>query len=192
MASGAHNSEYLPPPSVGRWRAFERSGLRIRSFAGLSIHARLDPFTLAASLRLVVLTPNQLLGLSSSARDTLLQSSSWSGGATGELADGSHIILLNPNQSPGRRAATLMEEVCHILLGHKPTQISALKEAGRDYDHIKEEEAYSVGAAALLPYFALKECLAAGQSFRDIARRFGVTARLVGYRTKGLGLNPYL
>jgi Zn-dependent peptidase ImmA (M78 family) len=96
---------------------------------------------------------------------------------------------LNSTQSAGRQAATLMEEVCHILLGHRPTVIASWMESGRDYDRLKEEEAYGVGAAALLPYFALRESLTAGRTFRDIARRYGVSVPLVGYRAKGLKLS---
>ncbi len=185
-----YSSEYLPPVSIGRWRAFERVGLQIRSFAGVGIHARLDPLELARMLDLRVVTLDDLKGLSAAARDLLTKGSAWSGGATTKLPDGSHIIILNPAHSAGRRAATLMEEISHILLGHKPTIINSQLDAGRDFDPIKETEAYGVGAAALLPYIALKESLAAGQAFRTIAHRFGVSIPMVGYRSKGLKLDP--
>lgn len=188
MPAGMNSSEYLPPPSVGRWRVYERSALQIRDFASLSIHARLDPRALASLLGLRVIGLEELTGVSREAKETLIHGGAWSGGATTKLPDGSHIIILNSAQSAGRQAATLMEEVCHILFGHRPTVIASWMENGRDYDHIKEEEAYGVGAAALLPYFTLKTALSAGQSFKIIAQRFGVSVPLVGYRSKGLKL----
>ncbi|MGH9847691.1 MAG: ImmA/IrrE family metallo-endopeptidase [Blastocatellia bacterium] len=183
-----NSSEYLPPPSVGRWRAYERSALQIRGFVGIGIHARLDPRMLADLIGLRVIGLDELAGVSREAREILMNGGAWSGGATTRLPDGSHIIILNSAQSAGRQAATLMEEICHILFGHRPTLIASWMESGRDYDHIKEEEAYGVGAAALLPYFALKTALSAGQSLKTIAKRFGVSVPLVGYRSKGLKL----
>jgi hypothetical protein len=188
MAAGVNSSRLLPPPSVGRWRLYERSALQIRDFAGLSVHARLDPWQLAEMLELRVIGLGELSGISQEAKDRLLHGGAWSGGATGPLADGSYLILLNSAQGAGRQAATLMEEICHILFGHRPTTIASWMDGGRDFDRLKEEEAYGVGAAALLPYFALKESLTRGHSFQAIARRFGVSMPLVGYRAKGLHL----
>ena len=149
MPAGINSSRILPPPSVGRWRVYERSALQIRDFAGVSLYARLDPRELVALLGLHVIGLEELSGVSQEAKDTLLQGKAWSGGATGRLPDGSHLILLNSAQSAGRQAATLMEEICHILFGHRPTRIASWMEGGRDFDRLKEEEAYSVGAAAL-------------------------------------------
>lgn len=189
-SSNSYKPEYLPPASVGRWRLFERSGLQIRAYASLGIHARLDPFALANSFGLVVLDLDQLPGLSQASKDLLTKGGAWSGGATTKLPDGRQLILLNPAQSQSRRAATLMEEVCHILLGHKPTPIGAEMMGGRDFDRLKEEEAYAVGAAALLPYFSLKSCLTSGLTLKTIAQRYGVSTALVAYRCKGLKLEP--
>jgi hypothetical protein len=44
--------------------------------------------------------------------------------------------------------------------------------------------AYAVGAAALVPYFALKHAVQAGLSSNKIARRFAVSRELVEYRIK--------
>jgi Zn-dependent peptidase ImmA (M78 family) len=81
-----------------------------------------------------------------------------------------------------------MEEICHALLGHDPSQISVTAAGGRSYDRVTEEEAYAVGAAALLPYRALSEALSGGDSVSKIARRFGVTRSLVEYRVRVLDL----
>ncbi|MBO0862098.1 MAG: ImmA/IrrE family metallo-endopeptidase [Chloracidobacterium sp.] len=189
--SGA-DLKLLPPPEVGKWRAYERMALQIRDFAKLSLTARLDPFALAESINVRVLYPRDLAGLSGASLARLDVVDGWSGGATQALEDGSHIVILNQRHSMERQAATLMEEVCHVLFGHKPSEIGAEQNGGRSYNFSVEDEAYSVGAAALVPYHALKTLLISGDSIRKIARRFGVTPSLIVYRIKGTGLGKFL
>jgi hypothetical protein len=181
-------SDWLPPAASGKWRDFERKALEVRRFAGLGVFEPLDPFRLADMLKLRVVTLDDIAHLSQQSREYLTGSDNWSGGATKPLPDGTRIIIINDRHSVGRKAVTLMEEICHSLLGHDPSLISATASRGRSYDRIIEEEAYAVGAAALLPYRALSEALAGGESISKIARRFGVTRSLVEYRVRVLEL----
>ncbi len=176
----------LPPPRVGRWRLYERTALQIRSFAGVGLSARLDPFELARSLKIRVVHPEDLAGLSESSRSYLSGFDNWSGGATPDLGDGSHVVVLNGKHSLGRQKATLMEEICHILFSHKLSEIAPDKLGGRSYNFAVEDEAYAVGAAALVPYYPLKNFFISGLSVQDVAMHFGVTKPLVVYRAKGL------
>ncbi|MCO5334959.1 MAG: ImmA/IrrE family metallo-endopeptidase, partial [Pyrinomonadaceae bacterium] len=54
----------------------------------------------------------------------------------------------------------------------------------RDYDHAIEEEAYSTGAAALVPYTGLRRMVFEGKTIRQIARHYGVSSALVEFRIK--------
>ena len=184
--------KFLPPPEVGKWRLYERMALQIRNFAGIDLAARLDPFALAGSINIRVLYLGDLVGLAESSWAHLDVPDGWSGGATQDLGDGSHIVILNRKHGSGRQAATLMEEVCHILFGHRPSGIAADQFGGRSYNFNIEEEAYSVGAAALVPYYSLKSFLVSGTSVRRIARHFGVTPSLVVYRARGTRLQDFL
>jgi hypothetical protein len=166
--------------------------LQVRNFAGVDLKSRLDPFALAKSINIRVVYLSDLIGLSESSRARLDVPDGWSGGATQDLGDGSYIVILNQKHSPGRQAATLMEEVCHILFGHKPSGISADRIGGRSYNFNVEEEAYAVGAAALVPYFSLKSLLVSGVPVRKIASHFGVTPSLIIYRSKGTRLETFL
>lgn len=56
--------------------------------------------------------------------------------------------------------------------------------AARDYNHEDEEAAYAIGAAALVPYAALRRLVMAGRGAAQIARHFGVSRQLVEYRIK--------
>ena len=180
-----------PLPPGEKWRNFELKAIALRDFARVRPDVSLNPFELAQYANLMVVEFEQLRGLSERAREHLLgpASESWSGGAC-SLPDGMKLVILNPNHGPARTKATLMEEICHVFLAHQPNRLSVVtkdekgKVMNRDYRQTDEEEAYGVGAAALVPYAALKRLLLQGKATRDIAAHFRVSRELVEYRMK--------
>lgn len=204
MSSFCGNSEcqnrqrFLPEAPVSeKFRQYEQLALRVRSFAGLTgIHDRLDPYALAESVGLRIVPLESIAGLSEETKARLQSpDGAWSGGATPMLPDGTHVVILNPSHSETRKMATLMEEVCHVLLGHQHSELSTgseNSEASRTHNQQIEEEAYSVGAAALLPYRALLCNLSRNQTIKSIASQAGVSQALVRYRIKVLRLAQYL
>src|SRR6185436_3244639 len=136
---------------------------------------------------------DQIEGLSPKNREHLLGSASeeWSGGACSlPLPNGRRIVILNPNHGRMRTHATLMEEISHVFLGHQPTRLKIVREdangrtVSRDYRKADEEAAYGTGAAALVPFSALRRFVFEGQTSAQIARHFRVSRELVGYRLK--------
>jgi len=187
------NTENLPPTRKGR--NYEIKALGLRDFAGLRRDDdRLDPFELAKYANLLVASFEQIAPfLSEETRQHLLSDANdkWSGGACSQkLPDGRKLIILNPTHGANRQNATLMEEISHVFLGHKPSRLAVQnfnkegKVIARDYHAEIEEEAYSVGAAALVPYSALRRFVLQGKSSREIARHFNVSRELVEYRMK--------
>ncbi|HEX4949294.1 MAG TPA: ImmA/IrrE family metallo-endopeptidase [Blastocatellia bacterium] len=184
-------SKALVPPTA-KGRKYEQQARNIRAFAGLKRDdERLDPFALAPYAGLLVVDFSQIEGLSEQARNHLLGEGAkdWSGGTfTRPLPNGRQLVILNPKHGLQRHQATLMEEVCHVFLGHKANKLEVTKtnEQGkivaRDYHDEDEEEAYSVGAAALVPYAALHRFVTTGKTTFQIARHFGVSRQLVIYR----------
>jgi hypothetical protein len=181
----------LPPGE--KWRQFELNALGFRDFARVRAGAPLDPFRLAKFANLLVIDFDQIKDLSNEAREHLLGAASekWSGGACSlPLPDGKRIVILNPNHGRLRSNATLMEEVSHVFLGHQPSRLKVVAETksgrtiARDYRHADEEAAYATGAAALVPYSALRRSILDGQSSQEIAKRFHVSRELVEYRLK--------
>jgi len=180
-----------PLPPGEKWRNFELKAIALRDFARVRSDVSLNPFELAQFANLMVVEFEQLRGLSERAREHLLgpASESWSGGAC-SLPDGMKLVILNPNHGPARTKATLMEEICHVFLAHQPNRLSVVtkdergKVMNRDYRNADEEEAYGVGAAALVPYAALKRLLLQGKTARDIGAHFRVSRELVEYRMK--------
>ncbi len=183
----------LPPSNKGR--QYELRAIALREFAGLrSDKDLLDPFALARYAKLMVvpfdairdLLPEEII-------EHLLGAGSdkWSGGASGlPLPNGQKLIILNPTHTATRHQATLMEEISHVFLGHQPSRLAIKsynqngQEIARDYRPDIEEEAYSVGAAALVPYSALRDFVREGKSSRQIAKHFNVSRELVEYRLK--------
>jgi hypothetical protein len=183
----------IPPTQKGRHHEIRALGLR--QFAGLRRDdQRLDPFKLAQYAKLFVASFDQIEPLLSEATKKHLVGegkNAWSGGAASHtLPDGKRLIILNPTHGRNRQNATLMEEVCHVFLGHKPSRLSVQTRnkkgeiIARDYNEAIEEEAYSTGAAALVPYTALRRMVEHGKSSAQIARHFYVSRALVEYRIK--------
>jgi hypothetical protein len=185
-------NDYELPPGE-KWRQFELQALGLRDFARLRPTEPLNPFHLAKFANLLVLDFDKIKGLSEKTRARLLGDGTeeWSGGAGSRpLPDGRRIVILNPNHGPARTNATLMEEISHVFLGHQPNRlkIQAKDHRGRtmsrDYRKADEEAAYATGAAALVPYFALRRFVLDAQTSHEIAKHFRVSRELVEYRLK--------
>ena len=205
------NAFALLPPTEKR-KQFELRALALRDFAGVHPDEALNPFALAEFARLLVVDFDQIKDLSAESREHLLGDgmNDWSGGACSRpLPNGWRIVILNPAHGVQRNRATLMEEISHVFLGHTPNRLavvlseppaargphegspSGAQDAGgprkiltRDYNKSDEEEAYAVGAAALVPYAALRRLVFAGRTAEEIARRFRVSTPLAEYRIK--------
>ena len=181
----------LPPTFKGR--QYELRALGLRDFARVRSDEALDPFALARFAKLMVIDFDEINGLSKETREHLLGdgADSWSGGtASNPLPNGWRLVILNPKHGAQRNNATLMEEVCHVFLGHKANRLHIVaadkdgKTVSRDYNEEDEEAAYAVGAAALVPFAALRRRVLKGKSAREIARHFKVSRELVEYRIK--------
>jgi hypothetical protein len=194
-------------PAGDKRKQFELYALGLRDFAGVKGEQPLDPFALAEFAKLLVVDFDQIEGLSSESRQHLLGEGAdqWSGGACSRpLPNGGKLVILNPAHGPQRNRATLMEEVAHVFLGHKPNRLAIINDGpkagndkgrakqtlARDYNHDDEEAAYAVGAAALIPFAALRRFVKNGRRADQIARHFRVSRQLVEYRIKVTRLWP--
>jgi uncharacterized protein DUF955 len=185
-------TDYELPPGE-KWRRFELFAVGFRDFAGIKPEVPLDPFRLAKFANLLVVSFDQIKGLSAEAREHLLGTAAekWSGGACSiPLPDGRKIVILNPTHGHMRTNATLMEEVSHVFLGHQPSRLKVVSETSngktisREYRKADEEAAYGTGAAALVPFAALRKLVHAGKTSQQVARHFRVSRELVEYRLK--------
>jgi IrrE N-terminal-like domain len=181
-------------PFSNQAKAWEPKGLALRGLLGLKLSDCLDPWKLAPKVRLTVVDPLSVLrgGLDPNDRTHLLGIGSrcWSGGVfPTPLPDGTHLCILNPTHTYQRNKITLMEEIAHTHLQHRPSRVLLAADgfAIRDFDAAQEAEAYGVGAAALLPWQAIFAAVNAGQTIDELAEANDVTVQLIDYRIKITG-----
>ena len=118
---------FLPP--TGKRKQFELRALGLRDFAGVRGDQPLDPFALAKFAKLMVVDFDAVKELSAESRAHLLGAAAedWSGGACSQpLPNGWRVVILNPLHGSQRNRATLMEEVAHVFLGHKPNRLAMI------------------------------------------------------------------
>lgn len=166
--------------------------MALRRLAGAATKELLDPWRLAAVVGLKVVDDEffKVLERQQGPELTLAGRNHWSGGVYPRpLPNGMLLCFLNPWHSRRRRKITLMEEILHVHLGHKPTKLilSADGLEVRDFDRSQEAEAYGIGAAALIPWVTLFPELNKGSTIQDLAEAYDVTTQLVLYRIKITG-----
>ena len=178
-----------------KWR-IERGAETVRSGLGLDQLSVLNPHDLLERLGVELfelrdLIPDDELALRRA------RSIKFDGCASHHPETNEPLILLNCGRPVRRRTATLMEELAHLLLKHKPTRIELDPRLGilrRSYDREQEHEAYDMGAALLLPKQRIQRDVKDEQlSLDQIAEAHSCSEELVAFRVRRLRLwNRYL
>jgi Zn-dependent peptidase ImmA (M78 family) len=169
------------------WR-LEREAAAVRWRLGLGPTDALDPLRLAAAVPARVFRPEDF-GDEMLARR--LRQVRWDGLSFAVPGVGL-VVLLNPARPATRRTATLMEELAHELLEHRPSRLEPDPRTGvlrRSFDAEQEREAFEFGAALLLPRELLAAELRARRPAAATARRLGCSQALVLFRIRRLGLS---
>ncbi len=106
-----------------------------------------------------------------------------------------NIIAFNKNDSVQRQAFTIAHELAHYLL-HKEhinsedgIDILFRKPLGKPDPDWKEQEANCFAANLLVPETWLKEYIKKGYSDTELAKAFGVSVDVIGFRKQFLHLN---
>lgn len=175
-------------PFSARAKKWEPHGQALRRLLNLSPREPLDPYELAPAVGLRLVDVNSICELLSSdvAKRILVQDKdAWSGGVFAKpLPDGTRICILNSTHGSRRCKITLMEEVAHVHLKHVPTGLvrSADGLRMRDYNKEQEEEAFGVGAAALMPWETFFRAINAGRTIKQLAEMYELSEQLITYR----------
>jgi len=146
----------------------------------------LNPFELAPEVGLTLMNVADV-PIERELRSYLLDGAGdhWSAGVCATpLPDGTYLCILNPTHDLRRRRITLMEEISHVFLRHAPTTVRDLGEglSSRNYLASQEQEAYGVGAAAIMPWASFFHDLNDGTPLEEIAGKYGISTALVTYR----------
>lgn len=104
------------------------------------------------------------------------------------LEDGSHAIILNPNESLARQRFTLLHELGHYFLGHGPSDRDQNQMFNQYHYKYKEVEANKFAAELLMPREAMRFYLESkGLGLYDLAEKFGVSETAMRIRLERLG-----
>jgi IrrE N-terminal-like domain len=183
---------FLPFTPVGRAR--ELSAIKVKESLGLSPYEAVDPYAVLESVPARLLDVDCLDACSQSARTTLLhdEADAWSAVCFGRIGcEGEAPILLNPTHHPHRQRVSLMEEIVHLILNHPPTELvfDDSRTWSRPFNSSVENEAYSVGAACIIPYRTLFNWIRGeGADLSTMVERFGVSSQYVEFRVRDAGL----
>lgn len=181
----ARQGKGLLPPNPKHWD-YEHNGLNLRDDLGISIDAELLVKFAYALLPNVLVLPHGKVPAAKKWIEHFRTTAQarWSGLSI--RLDSTELVLYNDSHPRSRVRATLMEEFFHLRLGHQRSMLRLLAstESYRTHDAGIELEAYASGAAALVPYCALKRMLSEKIKTAAIARHFGVSPALVDFRCK--------
>jgi hypothetical protein len=180
-------------PFSDRAKVWEPKAVELRRLGEAKPSDRLDPWHLASKVGLTVVDARLIIKyLNLDERNHLFGDGRfrWSGGVYPRpLPDGTRVCILNPTHSRRRNKITLMEEIAHTYLEHVPSSLVMAADGlqFRDYDRSQEDDAYGVGAAALLPWQNFFHAVNSGQTAEELAEHFDVTEDLISYRIKITG-----
>jgi hypothetical protein len=191
MTRGGH---FLPFTRQGA--ETERTAIWVKEELGLGPEAGADPYDVLPLIPARLIEADVFAShLQPVQRKAMFQThrEAWSAIGWGRSpVTGEELILVNPTHHPHRQRASLMEEVVHIVLDH-PRTLLASSDQGvslhRTYDQAVEDEAYSVGAACIIPYPALFAAVhRRGEDASTIAERYAVSPEYAQYRINRAGL----
>ncbi len=164
----------------------ERTAATLRRELKVAPLAPIDPLRTAALLGIEVCTPRDVPGLPDDVANALLDGDPYGWSAVSLAIKDGGLVIYNPRKSKGRRASDIMHELAHFLLDHTPSTIilsEDLDVAIRSFDAKQEDEANWLAWAVLLPRDALVACLRRRMSKEAIAEQYGVSEKLVVFRT---------
>lgn len=174
----------------------EQMASELRESLQVSVSQALNPFDIEIT-GVAVVTLGQIKNLSKEVVQYLHDAGSrnWSAMSVPLDADQKNwVVLVNESHEIERQRVSLLEELWHILQGHKLTSIVRIGAGyGRSYESSDEHDAYFLASATLLPESEIRRRVREGKSAEEIASHFGTSKELVEYRIKRLSLwNGYL
>lgn len=109
--------------------------------------------------------------------------------------NGRYLIVLNSAHAKTREANTLMHELSHLIIGHKPARLDITNDGLMilsSYDKQHEDEANWLAAALLLPRDALLHARRQGMNNDEAAAHYGCSVALFTMRVQTTGVDVQL
>lgn len=173
----------------------ENTAIQIRSHLGLKDTDPLPAREVAKYLDVFIWDLDNVPGLPGETLHHLQSSEGDEWSAVAVRSGTKDIIVLNPSHSVARQANDLMHELAHIILNHKPSQVTVSDSTGigfRTFDRRQEAEADWLGACLLLPRSAIAASHRQNMDIEAAADYFGVSKDLYKYRVRITGVERQL
>lgn len=192
---GTTDGRFLPFTPNGA--ATERQAIRVKARLGLGAGVAIDPYYVLRRVPARLVAPDEFArGAPAHVREVLFETHTddWSAIGWGSSpVTREALVLVNPAHHPHRQRVSLMEEIVHVVLDHPKTEFTIDAASGgmwvRAYNDGVEDEAYSVGAACILPWPELFAAVSdRGESTVAIAQRYGVSEAYARFRIQRSGL----
>lgn len=173
----------------------ENVAIAQRKNVGCGVTDPLDPKKLAQHLGVTIWRADEVPGLGADCLKTLTQDDveSWSA-LTLSVGDKT-LIVMNHAHYPTRQASDLMHEISHVLIGHKAGRVDITEDGllmRTNFDKKQEEEAEWLSGALLLPRQAILSARVKGMTNLEIAKTYGISESMVGYRVGVSGVDLQL
>jgi Zn-dependent peptidase ImmA (M78 family) len=159
------------------------------------LHAPLDPRIVAKDMRVAVRYIEEIPNLANGTLEqlTINDADVWS--ALTLCHNGKYLVVLNSSHAKTREANTLMHELAHLIIGHKPARLDITADGLMilsSYDKQHEDEANWLAGALLLPREALLHARRQGLNDHDGAKMFGCSIALFTARVQTTGVDIQL
>jgi hypothetical protein len=185
------------PPSLlrhGFKAEAERVAVDYRKKLDLQPHDPLPAAMLADHLKVRILIPQDIPGITSELLDVLLGKGSYIWSAAIYQRNDKTYVIHNPTHSPARQESNLMHELAHAHLKHElsslQTAIKGLLIPLRKYDNVQEAEAECLGGCLQLPKDALMHhTFARNKTADQIAEQFNASLEMVNFRVRMSGVS---
>lgn len=193
----ARNNHIILDSKATFYRGFktdaERIAFQYRELLELEKYEPLPASQLAKYIGVDLKTPSDIPGLREVSLNDLYGngSDSWSGITLPTKFNGV-VVIFNPKESKARRESTLMHEMSHIILSHKPSVIGSTEAVSiplRNYDPVQENEASWLGSCLQLPRDMLLWCCKNKMNHDEIAKYANASVKMVQFRLNVSGVS---
>ena len=174
----------------------EKTSINYRKLLGLKAVDPLLADDLAECLKIKIINPMHLHGITSEVLNPLVMKkgkSEWS--AVTIKSKSSYIIIFNPSHSDFRYESDIMHELAHVICDHNPCKLednTPYPFPLIQYDLTQEEEAEWLGACLKLPREALVWAIRKGMDVIQCGEYFKVSNSLLNYRKNVTGIERQL
>ena len=166
----------------------ERIARRVRTELGMDAAKPVAPENLAEFLDIEVRAGDELIPRARFKELENIQPDSFSACTLRPSAD-RLVVVYNPLSSKSRQRSDIAHELAHALLDHDLSRVERLGDVTfLSCDPTQEEEAACLSGCLLLPRALLLAEVRRGSGAKDIAKKCGVSERMVQYRLDVTGV----